>query len=125
MHEYSMAKGLVEAVMGEVAAMRPRPRRVLRVRVSVGELRQVVPEFFRDAFRRLAQDTVAAGSELVLETVPLRARCRECGWEGRIRPDEFRCGGCGSWDIELTAGMELALTGLRVEFDEEESGEPD
>ena len=108
MHELAIA----ESIIG-VATRHARGRRVTRVEVTVGHLRQVVPSALEFAF-----ELVAPGVELVLNEVPAAGRCRSCGIESRLDGFPLLCPACGA-DVEVTAGEELRVESLDVEEEEE------
>lgn len=109
MHELSIAQAVM-AIVAEHAG----ERRVTRVEVEVGHLRQVVPDALRFAFELVAQDTVAEGAELSLREVPVRARCRACGTTSPQRRFPLACGTCGGVDLEIVSGEELRVLSLEV-----------
>ena len=115
MHELSIADAIVATAVRHAGG-----RRVTRVEVKVGRLRQVVPSALEFSFELVAQGTPVEGAELQLEEVPVRVRCLVCAEEsGR---DEFplSCRACGALDVEVIAGEELYVEELEVE----EAGEP-
>ena len=114
MHELAIAESIVA-----IAERHAAGRRVTRVEVSVGHLRQVVPTALEFAFGLLAQGTVLDGAELALEEVPAAGRCRDCGAEGRLDGFPFTCRACGGWDVAVTAGEELRVESLDLETKEE------
>ena len=109
MHELSIA----EAVVG-IASRHAEGRRVSKVELRVGHLRQVVPSALEFAFQLLTNGTPLEGAELVIEDVPARGRCRECGTETEMRAFPFQCGHCGGFDLEIEAGEELLVDALEV-----------
>jgi len=113
MHELAIAESIVAIAQRHAAG-----RRVTRVEVSVGHLRQVVPQALEFAFELVAQDTVLDGAELVLEEVPAAGRCRTCGAEGALDAFPLTCRACGGWDVVLTAGEELRVESLDLETEE-------
>jgi hydrogenase nickel incorporation protein HypA/HybF len=113
MHELSLAESIVD-----IAVRHARGRRVTRVEVAVGHLRQVVPSALSFAFELVAQGTPAEGAELVLEEVPAGGRCRACGAESRLDGFPLACRACGSVDVEIVAGEELQVESLDVEEEE-------
>jgi hydrogenase nickel incorporation protein HypA/HybF len=109
MHELSIAASIVD-----IAVRHGRGRRVSRVEVTVGHLRQVVPSALAYAFELVAEGTLLAGAELVLEEVPASGRCRTCGAESRLGTFPLVCP-CGSVDLEIVCGEELRVESLDVE----------
>jgi hydrogenase nickel incorporation protein HypA/HybF len=112
MHELSIAQAIVD-----VAARHAEGRRVLRVNVQVGHLRQVVPDSLQFAFALVVQGTALDGAELAITHVPAAGRCRECGAESVMESFPLSCGACGSFDVEVFAGEELLVEGLELEED--------
>src|SRR3954447_10938346 len=110
MHELSIADALVQIVSRHADG-----RRVTRVEVKVGHLRQVVPDALEFAFELVAQGTPAEGAELVMEEVPADVRCRSCGAESRLEAFPAHCAPCGSLDVEVTGGDELLVDALELE----------
>jgi hydrogenase nickel incorporation protein HypA/HybF len=110
MHELSIAEALVA-----IADRHARGRRVCRVEVAVGHLRQVVPSALAFAFELVAQGTAVEGAELVLEEVPAAGRCRACGEESPLDGFPLACRACGGYDLEVTAGEELRVESLDLE----------
>jgi hydrogenase nickel incorporation protein HypA/HybF len=117
MHELSIAQSLVEIVSRHADG-----RRVERVEIKVGHLRQVVPSALEFAFELLASGTCIEGAELLIEDVPARGRCRACGAETTMREFPLQCSRCGGLDLELLAGEELSVDALEL-ADERELGE--
>lgn len=109
MHELSLAEAIVD-----IAEQHAAGRRVTRVDVRVGTLRQVVPSALTFAFELVAQDTVAEGAELVLEQVAARGDCRRCGRRSELPSFPLRCAACGGLDIEIVDGEELCVESLDV-----------
>jgi hydrogenase nickel incorporation protein HypA/HybF len=111
-HELSLASAIAA-----IAADHARGRRVARVDVRVGALRQVVPDVLTFAFALVAEASELEGAELAIEHVPARLACRGCGAETRASAFPLLCGSCGSADVDVVAGDELLVESL--ELDEE------
>ena len=116
MHELSIAQALVEQV--ETAAAKEQAIRVVRVVIAVGALSGVEPEALQGLFPLVADGTVAAAAELVVEKVPARVKCRGCGHETETDAFFMGCATCGSKDVDLVAGRELNITSIELEIDE-------
>jgi len=112
MHELSIADAVVQ-----IASRHARGRRVTRVELRVGHLRQVVPDALDFAFELVAEGTPVEGAELVMEEVPASVRCEACGAESTLAAFPAACPACGSLKVEVTGGDEL-LDALELEEDE-------
>jgi hydrogenase nickel incorporation protein HypA/HybF len=110
MHELSIAEAIVA-----IADRHAEGRRVSRVEVSVGHLRQVVPPALEFAFELVAQGTAVEGAELVLTEVAAAGLCRGCGEESRLDGFPLTCRVCGGFDLEVVAGEELLVESLDLE----------
>jgi hydrogenase nickel incorporation protein HypA/HybF len=115
MHEFSICQSLVDAVVAETRKSTPGVVKILKTRVVVGGLRQVVPDQLQLAYQCLTEGTLAEGSVLEVEIVPVAGRCKACNWSGTLTPPDFRCGACFSGEIALEKGRELYLASVEVE----------
>ena len=120
MHEFSICRSIVTAALEEYAALDPPPRRLKGIRLVVGGMHQIIPDYLATAYELLTQDTPAAGSRLDLVVQPVIGRCKECDWEGEIVPPFFQCAACKVLAIDVIQGRELYLDCLEVEDDEHE-----
>jgi hydrogenase nickel incorporation protein HypA/HybF len=119
MHELAVAQAIVAA-----AERHAEGRPVAVVRVRVGRLRQVVPEYLSFYFEVAAKETICEGAELEWERVPSLLRCLACAaeWDPAPPParsgDElivrFRCPECESADHRVVSGDELVVESIDV-----------
>lgn len=109
MHEMAIAEAVLEIVRSHADG-----RRVERLDVKIGHLRQVVPSAFEFAFQLAAAGTNVEGAELVIEAVPAAVRCRACGADTRIDWFPLRCARCGGLDTDVVSGEELLVESLDV-----------
>jgi hydrogenase nickel incorporation protein HypA/HybF len=110
MHELSIAEAVVE-----IASRHAAGRTVHTVELRVGHLRQVVPSALQFAFRLLSDGTVLGGAELVIEEIPARGICRQCGTETTMSQFPLQCSSCGGLDLAIVAGEELLVDALECE----------
>lgn len=110
MHELSIAQAIVA-----IADRHADGRRVLRVSVRVGHLRQVVPDALQFAFELLVAGTALDGAQLAIEQVPVQVRCRACDALSEVPGFPLHCRACGGLDVEVCAGEELLVDELDVD----------
>ncbi len=117
MHEMGIVSSILEA--SEKTAEREGATRINEIRVRVGELTEIIDEAMYFAFESLAPGTMAEGARLIIDHVPARSKCVECGvgfGHGRF---DITCPECGSYFCELVQGQELDIECIDVELAEE------
>ena len=110
MHELAIAESVVDIAVRHAAG-----RRVVRVELEVGHLRQVVPTALEFAFELTARGTAVEGAELSMRDVEAAGRCRGCGADTPLPEFPLICASCGSFDVEVTRGEELRVESLELE----------
>lgn len=113
MHEMSLMGGVFEVIEQTIA--QHEVKRVLQVKLKVGELTNAEPDALDMAFEAYSKDTPCEGAALIIERVPVRGRCRECGQEFSVEQMFFLCPQCQSSRIDIVQGEELLLESLEVE----------
>jgi hydrogenase nickel incorporation protein HypA/HybF len=110
MHELALAGAIVQ-----ICTDNARGGTVVEVELTVGRLRQVVPEALTFAFELVAQGTAADGAVLRIEDVPARVACPACAAETEIEQFPLACGRCGSLAVDVVAGEEFHVGSLEIE----------
>ena len=113
MHEIGITQSIVE--IAERHAREQGAARVLSVSVAIGELSGVVADAVEFCFEACTRGTFLDGARLIIETVPGRGRCGDCGAESPLDPYTFACPACGALALERLQGEELRITELEVE----------
>jgi len=117
MHEIAVTQHVVNIVVRH--AEMNAANRVITVRLRIGELRDIVPEWMQRFFDRLSRGTVAEGARLEIERSPITFVC-DCGEKftvsmKKIRAkSEIECPSCGGKAIELSSGREFEILGIEV-----------
>lgn len=113
MHEVGIAQDAVDAAIEH--AIKAGATRVLKIKLRIGALSNVVPDALMFAFEVVTRDTAAAAAVFEYEWVPVRCYCETCDRE--FEPDGYiyACPDCGvvSWDVR--AGRELDLMTVEAE----------
>jgi hydrogenase nickel incorporation protein HypA/HybF len=110
LHELSIAESVVR-----IASRQANGRRVTKVRMKVGHLRQVVPSALTFSFELVAEGTPVEGAELEMEEVPAVGVCSGCVVESRLDSFPLLCRMCGGFDLEILRGEELLVESLELE----------
>ena len=125
MHELSIASAVVDSVLEFVAER--SVKRVLAVRLAVGELSHVEAEQLRFCYMAITQETPLQDSALEIEKVEAAVRCDHCHYSGRPKYWEdaisaapiptLQCPSCGG-AVEPVEGNDCAIKSVRFATDE-------
>jgi hydrogenase nickel incorporation protein HypA/HybF len=101
MHELSIAMGIVEAATEEA---QKRGVQVSAVHLRLGALSGVVKDALLFSYEVACQDTPLAGSQLVVEDVPVAVFCPQCQKQRILESvQSFSCPECGFPTMEVFA----------------------
>ncbi len=104
MHELAIADAVVTTALEQAA-----DRRVARVAMRIGHLRQVVPAALQFSFALVARDTRAEGASLEIEEVPAAVQCARCGESTHPTAFPLACMACGNLSVLVTGGDEMLI----------------
>lgn len=108
-----ICQGILDASFA--AAAEEGATRIREIRISVGELTEVVDFALDFAFEALTPGTIAEGATLVITRIPAKSRCPECGTEFVHDRFEVVCPKCGNPFNEGVEGRELRIDSLDVD----------
>ncbi|NIJ13803.1 hydrogenase nickel incorporation protein HypA/HybF [Saccharomonospora amisosensis] len=111
MHELSIAKSMVDAVLEQTA-----PDRVVAVHLELGKLSGVEVDAIDFCFDVVTRGTRLEGARLSIEQPAGQGRCRRCGAEFAVTSLLSECA-CGSLDIELSSGDQVRIRHVEVKRD--------
>jgi len=114
-HELSIASAILQLALEQAGT-----RRVARVGVVVGHLRQVVPQALRFSFELVSRETPAEAAELEIVEAPAIGRCDTCGAESRLVEFPLHCAACGGLNVSVVSGEELLVDWLDLEVPDTE-----
>ena len=116
MHELSIAQSLAKIIVKECE--KNNIKRVKKVNISVGVLKNVVEDSLEAAFEMVSKNTCFEEAKLVIKSAPIKVSCNNCGNSfGFEKPADFEhlCKKCKSSDIEIKSGMELNINSIEGE----------
>lgn len=120
MHEFSVMAQIVDGVVQE--ASKRKAKRVEQVNLEVGDFTMLGDEQLMFAYELLSKDTILQGSTLDIKHIKGRVRCRHCGYEGPMKPEEdsphrmvpiLECPKCCA-AAEITEGRECVVRNIRM-----------
>jgi len=121
-HEMGIVSGILTASVESAA--RENATRINEIRIRVGELTEIVDDALHFAFEALSPGTLAEGATLVVERVPGRSRCVECGTTFNHGRFDVECPSCKNYFCELVEGRELEIESIDIDLpDGAEAGE--
>ena len=107
MHEMSIAQSVLDIAVGEME--RHASTRVNKIRLSIGEFSGVVKEALDFAFRAVLPGTPAAGADIDIVVVPMKAVCEHCGpMPCKLNDLNLLCPRCGE-TMRITGGREMRV----------------
>jgi hydrogenase nickel incorporation protein HypA/HybF len=120
-HEMGITQGILASSFE--AAENAGAERITEIRISVGELTEVVDFALQFAFEALTPGTMAEGATLVVNHVGARSHCNDCGTDYDHDRFQMICPACGSLSVTLLQGRELRIDSIEAEDAEEVGAE--
>lgn len=115
MHEMSLAEGILR-IIDDQAESRGF-RRVLRVRLEIGELAGVEVDALRFAFDAVKSNGIAKDAVLEIESISGEGWCMDCATTVPIAALYADCPECGGVRVRATGGMDMRVVDLEVDSD--------
>jgi hydrogenase nickel incorporation protein HypA/HybF len=113
MHELAICQSLMDQV--ESIAAERNAQSVTSIVIAMGPLSGVEAALLKNAYPIASAGTVAENAELIIEYLPIRVKCSQCGSESDALPNKLICKQCGDWRTTLLSGDEMML--MRVELE--------
>jgi hydrogenase nickel incorporation protein HypA/HybF len=118
MHEMALMRNVVDMVLQECERDKDITK-VVAVRLTIGEMRDVIDEYVPSMFRFLARDTIAEDAQVSINHIPMRVRCLGCGDIFHIDMRDqstWSCPRCGAYqNYRLFSGNEFRIDKIEVE----------
>lgn len=113
MHEMGITQSILSTAIE--AAEEEGAKRITEVRISIGELTEIM-EFALDfAWESLTPGTMAEGAKLVVNHVSAKSVCKDCGEEFTHGRFDLLCPKCGSLMCEQLQGRELRIDSIEAD----------
>lgn len=113
MHELAITEGILRTAVPK--AEQSGAKKILEIRLSIGELSGVIPEYVQYYFDLIGKGTIAEGAKIVAKVLPVAVSCPDCGYEGGIDRKDRRCPECRSTRFRITGGREFYVDSLLAE----------
>lgn len=112
MHELSVCQALIAQVADIAAAHGARG--VKTVRLQIGPLSGVEAALLEHAYPLASAGSVSESAQLIVERLPVRVRCQDCGAESEATVNRLLCDACGSYRTQLISGDEMLLASVEL-----------
>lgn len=120
MHEFSLMQSVLTTV--EESARKAKAVRVVSVRLTIGDMAEVVSDAMEFAFEALTPHTLCEGATLAITHITPRSRCSACGKEFEHDRYHWACPTCDSLATELLAGRDMYIDAIEIEEADSEDG---
>lgn len=117
MHEMGITQGILDAVVA--AADEAGMNRITEVRITIGELTEIMEFALQFAFEALTPGTIAEGSTLVVTHVGASSHCNDCGVDYTHDRFQMLCPECGSFNVTMLTGREMRIDSIEADTDAE------
>ena len=113
MHEYPITQSIVRITEEELE--KSKAKKVLEIKIVVGELSGLVPDCIQSYFDILSKGTKVEGAILKIDKRKVNIKCKDCGFESPMDLSRSNCSSCGSLNLKLIGGKEYYIESMEVE----------
>jgi hydrogenase nickel incorporation protein HypA/HybF len=114
LHELSIASALVE--LASMAVRSAGARKVIAVHLRMGVLSAISVDSLRFCYDVVTENTLLAGSRLVVNVLPIRLHCSKCDRESEILDlQRLECPTCKTPNTDIRQGCELEIDSIEFE----------
>jgi hydrogenase nickel incorporation protein HypA/HybF len=112
MHELAICQSLMDQV--ETIAVERNAQSVTSIVIAMGPLSGVEAQLLKNAYPIASAGTIAEDAELIIEYLPVKVKCTQCGSESDALPNKLICKQCGDWRTTLVSGDEMMLMSVEL-----------
>ena len=112
MHELSVCQSMLSQV--NHIAQEHKADCVTQITLRVGPLSGIEPKLLQQAFPLASAGTIAEHATLIIESLPIRVKCQECGQESEVTANKLTCHHCGHYQTRVISGDEMLLANLEL-----------
>jgi len=113
MHELSIAASLID--MLEENGLAHHFTKVTKITLEIGVLAGIEGNALLFCFAAVAQNSLAEGAQLVIESKPAIAICEHCQQQMSVATYYDPCPHCGQLGVKILQGEEMIIKSLEVE----------
>jgi len=113
-----MMTGILESV--DASASGAGASKVLKIKLSIGAMTEVIEDALHFAFEALSEGTMAQDAALEITVIQPKSLCLECQTEYLHDRFHILCPQCGSFATRLLAGREMQIDSIEVDIPDED-----
>ena len=113
MHEQSIVESILSLALAD--AKKENAKRIIGIKLIVGELTGVEEEAVKFYFGFLAKNTIASGARLDFEFTKAQLRCRDCDYIFPRIKLNYNCPKCSKKAVEIVGGRDLYIDSMDIE----------
>jgi hydrogenase nickel incorporation protein HypA/HybF len=113
MHEMGIAEQLVQISLDAIPKDITDPKVVI-LNLRIGKLASVVEHSLTFCFEIITKDTPLENVKLMIESVPVKIRCKICRQEWETDSPMFKCPDCDEGEVEMISGREIEITSMEL-----------
>jgi hydrogenase nickel incorporation protein HypA/HybF len=114
-HELQVTERILDIVLQHASGH--DVSRIVRIRLTIGELSELEDEWIQRYFDFLSRETLAENAELAIERAPIVLACESCGCSFEIHRNELEnpaCPECRDSSCRLVSGREYLVKNIEV-----------
>jgi hydrogenase nickel incorporation protein HypA/HybF len=115
MHELPVIHKILALAVSH--AQQAKATRIITISIEVGELSDLQPEWVQKYFAYVSKGTMAERAALLIERVPVKMLCGECGntfLPDLAKSERITCPKCGSINYQLRSGRGYMVKSIEV-----------
>ena len=115
MHELPVIENILKVVLAH--AVKHRVKRVVAIHLEVGELSDLEDQWMQHYFDYLSKGSPAEKAQLMIERIPARLQCNQCGKVFPfviVRDEKNVCPACAAGDGRLISGQGYFVKNLEA-----------
>lgn len=113
MHELSVAESMLEIALRHGASS--GARRITDLHLVIGQLSSIMDDSVQFYWEMIAENTIAEGSILHFNRVPIELFCLDCQTAFSPNEDNFACPICCGLRVKVVGGEEFFLESIQIE----------
>lgn len=113
LHELTIIDNIIRICVDE--AKKHKVSKILEIKIKIGELSGMVPEYIQYYFDIISKGTAAEKALLKIEKIPIEIKCNDCDMNSEVSLDNLICLYCRSANVQIIKGNGFIIESMEVE----------